>query len=73
MCTTYPSQHLKAYYNIIEDCKKYSNTVLQNLAISEFVRAEVEGESRLQIIIHMDLVSCSKRPATIDFERAPVK
>jgi hypothetical protein len=44
-------QHLKAYYNIIEDRKKYGNTVLQNLAISEYVRAEVEDESRLQIII----------------------
>jgi hypothetical protein len=57
-------QHLKEYYNVIEDRKKHGNAVIQNLAISEYVRAEVEDESRLQIIIPV-----APEPPTPDISR----
>jgi hypothetical protein len=43
--------HLRAYYNIIEDRKKYGNTVLKNIAISQSVRTIVEDESRFDTSI----------------------
>ncbi|KAI8643968.1 hypothetical protein BD408DRAFT_414181, partial [Parasitella parasitica] len=43
--------HLRAYYNIVEDRKKYGNTVLKNIAISQSVRALVEDASRFDTSI----------------------
>lgn len=38
--------HLQAYYNVLEDRKKYGNTVLKNLEVSKAVRALAEDASR---------------------------
>ncbi|KAG2191627.1 hypothetical protein INT47_003562 [Mucor saturninus] len=36
-------EHLYAYYNILEDRKKYGNTVLMNIDISQFVRSATQN------------------------------
>ncbi|KAG2192012.1 hypothetical protein INT47_009299 [Mucor saturninus] len=38
--------HLKSYFNILEDRKKYGNTVLKNIEISQTVRVLAESPSR---------------------------
>ena len=38
--------HLKSYFNILEDRKKYGNTVLKNIEISQSVRVLAESPSR---------------------------
>lgn len=38
--------HLQAYYNVLEDRKKYGNTVLKNIEISKAMRALAEDTSR---------------------------
>lgn len=41
-------EHIKSYYNILEDRKKYGLTVMQNWEVSREVRLLVEDTSRLQ-------------------------
>lgn len=58
-------EHLANYFNIIEDRKKYGNTVLLNIEISQYVRSATQDDIRCRRCLSVPAIS---RPAPLQVE-----
>lgn len=58
-------EHLYAYYNILEDRKKYGNTVLMNIDISQFVRSATQNPARCYDCLQVSAIVQPLQPSSV--------
>ncbi|KAG2193584.1 hypothetical protein INT47_007387 [Mucor saturninus] len=58
-------KHLYAYYNILEDRKKYGNTVLMNIDISQFVRLATQNPARCYDCLRVSAIVQPLQPSSV--------
>ncbi|KAG2192824.1 hypothetical protein INT47_005864 [Mucor saturninus] len=58
-------EHLYAYYNILEDRKKYGNTVLMNIDISQFVRSATQNPARCYDCLRVSAIVQPLQPSSV--------
>ena len=58
-------EHLYAYYNILEDRKKYGNTVLMNINISQYVRSATQDPTRCYDCLKVSAIIRPVQPSSV--------
>ncbi|KAG2192238.1 hypothetical protein INT47_009230, partial [Mucor saturninus] len=57
-------EHLYSYYNVLEDRKKYGNTVLLNINISQYVRPATQNPARCHSCLTVPAISQPHQPSS---------